>query len=69
MVRILIADPDPDSLEALRAVLDTESSEVLIATTGERALELALEGDLDVILAESQLPGVDGLSLLQQLQQ
>lgn len=51
----------------LRRALESEGHSVLLAYDGERALTLALTSELDVILLDVMLPGMDGLSVLRKL--
>jgi DNA-binding response OmpR family regulator len=51
----------------LRRALESEGHSVQLAYDGERALTLALTSELDVILLDVMLPGMDGLTLLRRL--
>ncbi|MFJ9694532.1 response regulator [Kitasatospora sp. NPDC101183] len=60
MIRLLIADDHPVVRAGLRAVLEGEPDFAIVAeaATAERAVELALEGGVDVVLMDLQFgPG------------
>ena len=60
---ILIIDDSPINLKLMHVLLANEGYRVLSAANGEHALKL-LHGDLpQLILADIQLPGIDGLTL------
>lgn len=66
-LRILAVDDDPTSLFLLRRVLKEEGHEVLCASDGAEALRLALENDLQAVVADWMMPRMDGLELCQAL--
>lgn len=66
-LRILAVDDDPTSLFLLRRVLREEGHEVLCASDGAEALRLALENDLQAVVADWMMPRMDGLELCQAL--
>ena len=68
MVRALIVDPDPTTQTHLRDMLAGVGLDLQIVADGMRALRIALEQEVDLIIAELKLPGMDGLSLLRELQ-
>lgn len=66
-LRILAVDDDPTSLFLLRRVLREEGHEVLCASDGAEALRIALENDLQAVVADWMMPRMDGLELCQAL--
>ncbi len=67
-MRILIVEDNPINLELARQILE-EEHEILAATDGQEAVEIALQGRPDVILMDLSLPrlsGWDALTLLRQ---
>lgn len=58
--RILIADDDPDLLELLRMDLSFQEYEVLTASNGKEALDVAAKEKLDLILLDVMMPYIDG---------
>lgn len=69
--RVLIAEADPASRELLEQVLSGVRCDARIDTCGEgrQALELLAHHPYDLVIADWELPGVDGLSILRGLRQ
>ena len=59
MYRVLICDDQPDIVNALKIYLKPEGYELLTATNGKEALELASQTDL--ILMDIMMPVMDGI--------
>jgi len=59
--RILIVDDSPELLKFLAEVIQPKGATVLIAMTGEKALEVVNEIIPDVILLDAIMPGIGGL--------
>ncbi len=57
---ILIVDDDPNSLVALRELLEGPGQSVILAESGEDALRHVLKQDFAVILLDVRMPGMDG---------
>jgi diguanylate cyclase (GGDEF)-like protein len=68
--RILVVDDTPDNLHLLAEILG-EDYEVLIATGGQRALELAHRTNQrpDLILLDIMMPGMSGFETCRQLKE
>ena len=58
-MKVLIVDDNPLSIEICREILDDEF-DVLTASDGQEAVRLAGECDLDLVLLDVMLPGIDG---------
>jgi len=67
MTKILLADPDPRSLQDLRELLTERGFELDAASDVAEALLPIAEGEIDLVLCDLALPGGGGLSLLQQI--
>ena len=67
MKTILIVDDEKNYLLVLRAILEDEGYEVLTALSGQEALEIQKRSDLDLILTDMKMPGMDGIELLEQV--
>ena len=65
--RVLVVDDAPGELQALARLVGQLGYEVEVADSGEAALELAEAFHPAVVLTDLMLPGIDGLTLLQQL--
>lgn len=67
-IRVLFVDDDERILSGFRRMLARERDwKVLCATSAADALELAARQDLDVIVADMQMPKVDGAALLAEM--
>ncbi|MGI8774468.1 MAG: response regulator transcription factor [Actinomycetota bacterium] len=58
--RILICDDDPVILRLLQVNLELEDHEVLLASHGEEALEVATKELPDLIILDIMMPRMDG---------
>ncbi len=68
-VRVLLVDDEPMFLEALRALLETDSRVDVVASAGNGvdALALARSEQPDVALVDLALPGTDGIETTRRL--
>lgn len=67
MTRILVVDDEPHIVSLVTRGLHTEGYETLVAEDGHQALDLALETDIDLIVLDVGLPGIDGFEVLRHL--
>src|SRR5262249_28816864 len=67
--RILVIDDDPAMYNMLRLILVNEGYEVIHATSGEEALELALRQSPRLVISDVMLPGMDGFAFCRRLRQ
>ncbi len=67
--RILIADDERAITEGLSAILQDEGYEVDVAVDGQKALDQLGSGEYGVVLADLKMPKVDGIALLQAMQE
>ncbi len=65
METILVVDDEKNYLRVLSAVLEDEGYEVLTALNGSEALEIHKRSDLDLILTDMKMPGMNGIELLE----
>jgi two-component system NtrC family response regulator len=65
METILIVDDEKNYLRILSAVMEDEGYEVLTAPDGPTALEIQKKSDLDLILTDMKMPGMNGIELLE----
>ena len=65
--KILVIEDYPPVLKSITMGLSEEGFAVTPATNGADGLELALEGDFDLIVLDLMLPRIDGLTILQRL--
>ncbi len=65
--RILLVDDTPANLDILYRALEDEGFELLIALSGEEALEVARAAQPRLILLDINMPGMDGFETCQRL--
>ena len=65
--QILVVDDEPLIRETLVEYLTQEGYPVCACPTGEEALAMATQMPVDVALCDMQLPGMDGIELLEKL--
>jgi DNA-binding NtrC family response regulator len=66
-VSILVVDDEPLIRETLAEYLSQEGFQVVTCAEGEEALALAAKKCFDVALCDVQMPGIDGMELLERL--
>jgi DNA-binding response OmpR family regulator len=67
MSRVLVAEDDPDISQPLVRALGREGYEVTHVTDGPSALSQALHGQVDLLVLDLGLPGMDGLDVCRSL--
>lgn len=68
MSSILIIDDERPIRSALRNILEYEKIKVSEAEDGIKGLELVKSNDFDAILCDIKMPGMDGIEVLEQIQ-
>jgi DNA-binding NtrC family response regulator len=66
-MRILLVDDEPGLRMTLAANFELDGFEVVEADSGEMALDLAKEGNFDVVLTDVRMPGISGVELFKRL--
>jgi two-component system cell cycle response regulator DivK len=62
--QILVVEDNEKNMKLFRDVLQARGYEIMEATTGEQAVELAIEHGPDLVLMDIQLPDIDGVEAL-----
>lgn len=62
-MRILVIEDEPGIWGFLKQGLEEEGYAVDVAETGDKGLEMALEGVYDLILLDWMLPGISGIGV------
>jgi adenylate cyclase len=66
-VTILAVDDQPPNLRLLDAVLSPQGYQVITASSGEQALELLSSSDIDLVLLDILMPGIDGYEVCRRI--
>ena len=64
MRTILVVDDEPNYLIVLSEILRDEGFEVFTAESGNKGLTIVQEADLDLVISDMKMPGMDGIQLL-----
>jgi DNA-binding response OmpR family regulator/DNA-binding CsgD family transcriptional regulator len=64
---VLVVDDVPDNLAVLHDALDESGYTVLVATSGEAALDRAAQALPDIVLLDAVMPGMDGFEVARRL--
>ncbi|MCX7988666.1 MAG: sigma-54 dependent transcriptional regulator [Thermodesulfovibrio sp.] len=64
MAKILYIDDEISALKAISAILRKEGYDVYAAPTAEEGIEILKNAEIDCILLDYRLPGMDGIELL-----
>lgn len=69
IIRVLLVEDDPNDVSVVRAILETRGQEfrLEVASNGNDALALMQRSLPDVVLLDHNLPGMNGLAILEQI--
>jgi signal transduction histidine kinase len=67
--KILIIDDDTSTCTILQRIFEKKGYKVGIASNGKDGIEMAGEGDFDLVCIEKDLPDIDGIELIPQLKE
>ena len=65
--RVLVVDDEPDAITFISTVLQDNGAEILLATNGEDALDLARRERPDLITLDLSMPGKSGIAVFREL--
>ncbi len=69
MENILIVDDEKNYTLILSAVLEEEGFGTLTANSGQKAMEILRDSDVDLVLTDMKMPGMDGIELLENIRE
>lgn len=69
MAKVLIADDEEGLLELLRFSLDADGFEVVTASDGKKALNLAMQEKFDLVILDVMMPHMDGYHVASEITQ
>jgi signal transduction histidine kinase len=61
--RVLVVDDEPELIDIMRSLLETNGFEVAAAESGAVALELLNEARFDAVICDMRMPDIDGRAL------
>ena len=64
---VLFVDDEPNILRAIKRALFTMDITLLLADSGEKALELLSTNDVHVVISDMKMPQMSGAQLLEQV--
>ena len=67
MKTILIVDDEPNYLIVISELLKEEGFETITAENGRQAVEFVKSTDLDMVITDMKMPGMDGFALLEEI--
>jgi CheY-like chemotaxis protein len=67
--KILVIEDHPDVLNTMVFLLEREGCSVVAAQTGGQGMELARDGDFDLITLDVDMPGISGFEVCRRLKQ
>ncbi|WP_299949585.1 ATP-binding protein [Hyphomonas sp. BRH_c22] len=68
-IRALVADDNEINLRVARAALEPLGVEVMDAASGQQALDILARNEVDIVLLDSHMPGMDGPETLKHIRQ
>ena len=63
MAKILVVDDEPDTVDLVKLVLETEGYQTSVAYNGEEALEMIKIDKPDLVLLDIMMPKMDGWAI------
>lgn len=68
-MKILIVDDDPAIRMLYKEELEDEGYEVVVASSGEEALQFFEQEDPDIVTLDILMPGMDGIQVLRHMKE
>ncbi len=69
MTKVLVVDDQPPNVRLLEAILSPRGYDVLTASSGEQALEVIDAEDIDLVLLDILMPGIDGYEVCRRIRE
>lgn len=64
---VLVVEDNALNRKLIRDVLEHAGFSVVVATSGEEGVDVAVRGGLDLVLMDLQLPGIDGTEAMRRI--
>ncbi len=68
-LQVLVVDDEPSIREGSRRILDRMGFNVLTAGNGEDGLNAIVSQDIDIVLLDLKMPGIDGMEVLNRIKE
>ena len=68
-VKVLLVDDEKDFVEALAERLKLRGFSIKICFSGEEAIPIVKDEEIDVVVLDVQMPGLDGVATLREIKQ
>jgi len=68
-VKILIVDDEPSIIVPVQFLMEQNGYDVMVAFSGEEAMEIIAENKVDLILLDIMLPVIDGFEVCQRVRE
>jgi DNA-binding NtrC family response regulator len=68
-IKVLLVDDEAEFVETLAERLEVRGFDVTTASSGAEALERIQEREIDLVVLDVQMPGLDGVEALRQIKQ
>lgn len=65
--RILFVDDEPNVLKTMKRIFRRENYDLITAESGKQALELLKDSDVQVVVSDYKMPGMNGADLLREV--
>ena len=66
---ILVVDDEHDVLEMIEVGLGLDGYRVLLAESGEKAVEVAARNQVDLVISDLKMPGMNGVETISRLRE
>ncbi len=67
--RVLLVDDQPTNIKVLEAMLEPQGYDLRTAASGEEALDVLSGNEIDLVLLDIVMPGIDGYEVCRRLRQ
>ena len=68
-IRVLLVDDEKDFTETLATRLEARKLSALTASSGDEAISILREADIDVVILDMVMPGKTGIEVLREIKQ
>lgn len=67
--KVLVVDDEEQIRRALKSILSARHYDVLVASNGDEAIDLAIDSNPDMIVLDVAMPGMDGIEVCRSLRE